>query len=375
MRSVSSTLRIAVSRQQTEQVFLVLLTFDHPDRIPDLTDTDLRGAWLNSEVAKTPNDYSSAADHMTAAGSPSYPAEGVTLGGAADYLSRAEALWRPDQSGTVMGWINRAAAGAAHCLFASCDEVGATKYFEIFIAADNLLHVRHADGGAVSEYKGSTTLTADTDYHIAVVSDGDDWAFYIDGEAETLVFVSGTAGGWLGDVSDRDNVTIGAMKRDAVSNYCNGVMRDWRYFSRPLGSVEIDKLYKAGLTTPVRVVNNNEQTHSAGKLYLPFPFEIKMPDEREDRVTSVTLRIDNVDRQIVTAIRQLSSAPTVSLSVVLASSPDTIEAGPFQFTLRKAVYNAVSVSALLEYEDVLREPIPGDAFTPQNCPGMFAGVS
>ena len=136
--------------------------------------------------------------------------------------------------------------------------------------------------------------------------------------------------------------------------------------------LEIDH---ADMSTPIRVVNNQVGIMSGGDLYAPFPFQVQLPDERDDTMSAVTLRIDNVDQQIVTALRQLTSAPTVDLSVVLASDPDTVEAGPFSFSLTQATYDANAVVATLAYEDVLREPIPGDRFTPTNFPGVFAGVS
>ena len=136
--------------------------------------------------------------------------------------------------------------------------------------------------------------------------------------------------------------------------------------------LEIDH---ADMAAPIRVVNDQIGVMSGGVLYSPFPFQVQLPDELGDNMPYVTLRIDNVDRQIVTAIRQLTSAPTVDISVVLASDPDTVEAGPFSFSITQVSYDASAVSATLSYEDVLKEPIPGDRFTPTNTPGVFAGVS
>jgi hypothetical protein len=136
--------------------------------------------------------------------------------------------------------------------------------------------------------------------------------------------------------------------------------------------LEIDH---ADMVTPIRVVNDQISVMSGGDYYAAFPFQVQMPDESDDTMPFVTLRIDNVDQQIVTALRQLTSAPTVTLSVVLASDPDTVEAGPFTFSLAQATYDANAVAATLTYEDVLSEPIPGDKFTPNNFPGVFAGVS
>jgi hypothetical protein len=86
---------------------------------------------------------------------------------------------------------------------------------------------------------------------------------------------------------------------------------------------------------------------------------------------NVTLSIDNVDRQIVNAVRALTGPPTVTVSVVLASSPNTIEAGPYQMTLRDASYDSLVVSGTLSVEDMMNEPYPVDLMTPANFPGLF----
>jgi hypothetical protein len=127
----------------------------------------------------------------------------------------------------------------------------------------------------------------------------------------------------------------------------------------------------ASLATPLRFVNNMTNIVAGGQTYVAFPFDIALPDEREDQLPRVTLTIDNVDRQIVQALRGLKTPPTVTLNVVLASTPDTVEAGPFDFTLKSGEYDALVVTGTLAFEDVLSEPYPADAFSPQWFPGIF----
>lgn len=127
----------------------------------------------------------------------------------------------------------------------------------------------------------------------------------------------------------------------------------------------------AELGAPIRVVCDKADVTSGGDTYSQFAFQVSLPDDREDRPPRVTLRIDNVDRQIVQAIRTITSAPSVTLEVVLASDPDTIEAGPFDFELRSARYDALLVEGELGFEPVLDEPFPAQRFTPQLYPGLF----
>jgi hypothetical protein len=378
VRNTSATFRRAVSRRETGEAFLVLLTIDHPDRLPDLTDSELRGAWLNSEVAKTPDDYSSAGDDMTEVGGPlEYPAEGVTLDGSTQHLKRSEAAWRPDSLGTISAWVKPSGVGSEQVIFSSSDEAGNDKRFQLAISASDLLEVRQENADTADVVEGDTTFAADTWYHVTLVGDGASYAIYVDGVAETLTVTSGTnSGDWLGDTADRDNVMIGAYEELAgVSGDLGGTVRDVRYYSRAMSSREVFALYRAGLFTPIRVVNNTRPVVSEGKQYVAFPFQVQLPDERDDRVTGVTLRIDNVDRSIVTALRQVTTELSVSLSVILDSDPDVVEVGPYLFSLKRANYDANVVSGEMEYEDVLREPMPGHTFTPSFFPGLFSGVS
>ena len=119
------------------------------------------------------------------------------------------------------------------------------------------------------------------------------------------------------------------------------------------------------------MVNNTVDIVSQGETYIAYPFEIALPDEDAESVARVTLRIDNVDREIVKSLRSISSPLSVGLEVVMAASPDTVEAGPFNMTLVSAEYDALTVTGELAFEDVLNEPFPGHAYVPSDYPGLF----
>jgi len=125
------------------------------------------------------------------------------------------------------------------------------------------------------------------------------------------------------------------------------------------------------LAEPIRVVNNTEDVTSRGNAYVAYPFEIALPDEDPESVARVTLRIDNVDREIVKSLRAIQAPLSVALEVVMASSPDTVEAGPFNMTLVAAEYDALTVTGELAFEDVLNESFPGHSYIPSEYPGLF----
>ncbi len=123
---------------------------------------------------------------------------------------------------------------------------------------------------------------------------------------------------------------------------------------------------------PIRVCSDSVDTTSGGHVYQAFPFQITMPAEREDGLPRVQLRICNVDRRVVEAARSVYGEPmSVEFSVVLASSPDVIECGPFAFALEDIGYDALTVEGSLAYEDFLNEAFPEGSMDPNQFPGLF----
>lgn len=125
------------------------------------------------------------------------------------------------------------------------------------------------------------------------------------------------------------------------------------------------------LPSPMRFVDDKVNVTSNGLVYIGFPFAITLPDDDPDKVPEAKLEIGNTDRVIVEAVRSLSSAPLVTIQVVMASQPDTVEMTIPNMRLRMVEWDAAVVSGTLAYEDVLNEQIPGRAFSPDVCPGLF----
>lgn len=135
----------------------------------------------------------------------------------------------------------------------------------------------------------------------------------------------------------------------------------------------------ASLAEPIRVTTDQIDTLSSGVKgvisngveYVGFPFEIILPDENENTLPRATLRLDNVDRTIVQAVRSITSAPDVTMQVVLASDPDTVEAEITNFQLRNVTANAQVVEGELTTTQYDEEPYPAGRFTPNGFGGLF----
>ena len=125
------------------------------------------------------------------------------------------------------------------------------------------------------------------------------------------------------------------------------------------------------LTPSLYFANNTTDIVRLGNTYKGWPFQLSLPGEYEDQIPTVQLQIDNVDRKIMEGVRALPTPPTITLEIVLAASPDTLEAGPFPFTLRQVQYTAFIVTGTLQFEDLWNEPYPRFVFDPSRFPGLF----
>lgn len=131
------------------------------------------------------------------------------------------------------------------------------------------------------------------------------------------------------------------------------------------------KITHAELAIPLRFVDNTENITNTEGTYVAAAFRIQLPEET-DAIPKIKIQIDNVDQSVIQAIRILSSAPQLEVSVIRASAPDVVEVGPFIVKLKQFDYNKFTITGTLGYdEDFLTEIFPKDQFTPKLTPGIF----
>lgn len=125
------------------------------------------------------------------------------------------------------------------------------------------------------------------------------------------------------------------------------------------------------LVAPIRVSGDAVDTVSRGYNFISYPFSLILPDDTEGRSPRAKLVIDNVGRQIMEAVRELQTAPTLLMEVVRAAAPDTVEATFSDFKLRNVTYDSQAIEAELSIEDFTAEPYPSATFCPSLFPGIF----
>ena len=130
----------------------------------------------------------------------------------------------------------------------------------------------------------------------------------------------------------------------------------------------------ATLMDPIRVASAQSDFRSNNETYLACPFQVDGPPDTADAPPQVQLSIQNVDRRIVQALRSIPPGDGqlgVTMAVVTTSLPDTVEYGPFNFTMKSATYSRLVVTGELSFENILSEPASWARFTPNDHPGMF----
>jgi hypothetical protein len=127
------------------------------------------------------------------------------------------------------------------------------------------------------------------------------------------------------------------------------------------------------LDLPIRVVNNHASITSRGETYLACAFKFTLPDDQDGQKPAAKLIVDNVDREIVNAVRSLASPPTITAEIVLADTPNVVEAGFYDFELKNVQYDAFEVSGDLSIENFFSDSFPYDTYNSSTYPGVFLG--
>jgi hypothetical protein len=128
----------------------------------------------------------------------------------------------------------------------------------------------------------------------------------------------------------------------------------------------------ADLPTPIRLVRNTQNIVSRSNTYTAFLFQMNMPQETGDKIPSMKLTLDNVDRRFTAALRSLNTPATVTYEAILADSPNEVEVGPYNYTMSQINIDESEITIELTFEDLLNATIPNEVVNPLGFPGVFA---
>ena len=149
------------------------------------------------------------------------------------------------QQGTISAWIKTLASGSSQTIFNSSDTSVDNTWFNFRVSsAGKVLVYALQSGGTLKDATGSTTVNDGAWHHVALVSDGSAYSFYVDGSAETVTGTNND-GTWLGDLSTLGNATIGRQVRQTASGVqFNGNIDEVAVWDSALSAAQITNIYK-----------------------------------------------------------------------------------------------------------------------------------
>ena len=125
-------------------------------------------------------------------------------------------------------------------------------------------------------------------------------------------------------------------------------------------------------TNVLNLTNNTENVVSHGITFSPCAFKALLPDQSSEGSTTCRLQIDNADLSIYKAIKGANQKQiTCEVAIVLASTPDIYEQGPFTFILRNITADVSNITGEL-YDSYMRDrKLTNRTYNPADFPGLF----
>lgn len=141
------------------------------------------------------------------------------------------------------------------------------------------------------------------------------------------------------------------------------------------------------LPAPIRLSTDNTERLSSDPLYYgtrstwltenpiadPYLWIVAstvLPSDMDDAPAAATIVIENVDNEIAKLLRSFTDLATMHIAVVLASSPDQIEAEYRDLKLISHDIGAGEVTLMVSRQDVEEEDYPVDRMTKDKFPGL-----
>jgi Domain of unknown function (DUF1833) len=130
-------------------------------------------------------------------------------------------------------------------------------------------------------------------------------------------------------------------------------------------------LSHSSFAATVRLVNNSENIISRSNTFQAFPMKIVLPIDDGESAREVQIEFDNVAREIIKELREVTTPIDVKLELVLASIPDSVQMEIDDLKIGNISYDAYKVSAKLYMDDFLFSGLTSESYTPTNFPGIF----
>ncbi len=226
--------------------------------IPVTADGDVVGTW--QDQSGNGNDFS----QTTASKKPEFKTSQINSKDVVRFDGIDNLLTAPNFSSVLEGSIFvtyqlTAALADFSNLLSTSDEASDTEFFLArpfdFAVNPNLI-IANRRGVPEDKVKGDTIIVAATVYLSTFRSNNIAYTMRVNGNDETIGILTGAnTGSWFGDISARDNFTVGALKRLAEVGFLKGDIRqmlvyDTNIAGADLSNVENFLALDAGVTLP-----------------------------------------------------------------------------------------------------------------------------
>lgn len=125
------------------------------------------------------------------------------------------------------------------------------------------------------------------------------------------------------------------------------------------------------LPAPIRIVNNIESVERTDGTYVPADITVELPDDVEEGNGGATLVCSNTNREVLAQIRTLQGKPSCRIEACLASSPNVVEMGPYEFEIVGSRYDRLRVNLTMGQDSMfLDQYFPAGEYTPISHPGL-----
>ena len=95
-----------------------------------------------------------------------------------------------------------------------------------------------------------------------------------------------------------------------------------------------------------------------------------LPSDLDDAPASASIVLENLDSDMVEICRSVISPPSIYMAVVLADSPDVIEAEFLDLQILAADIDAGSITLSISRDEIEAEPFPSGRMTRDRFPGL-----
>lgn len=118
--------------------------------------------------------------------------------------------------------------------------------------------------------------------------------------------------------------------------------------------------------------DNTESIESHGHEFIPWSFKVVLPDQTTEGSKTCKLQIDNTTLETYKVIKSaINKKITVDVAIILASTPDVYEEGPYNFILRNVKANVSAITGELYDFYIHDRKFTGLKYTPEDFPGLF----